>query len=137
MTLREMAEFEPKDEDMASLPLEAVVYLKIALISLSKEDNYGFINYFFSDEEITDYINDVTSTIVYDFDATNTDQEKFITFFDTTSKVKYGELSIYLEEILNKYGHEADVIIDLYTHDNNKYRLSNLEGIVKLEKCNG
>ena len=29
---------------------------------------------------------------------------------------------------------EADVIIDLYTHDDEAYRLSNLEGIVKLEK---
>lgn len=135
MTLKEMAEFEPKDEDMLSLPLEAIVYIKVALISLSKEDNYNFINYFFSDDETLDYINDVASTIIYDFDGTDTDQEKFITFFDTTSKVKYGELSLYLEELLNDYTHEADVIIDLYTHDNKKYRLSNLEGIVKLEEC--
>lgn len=135
MTLKEMATFDPKDEDMSSLPLEAIVYLKVAVISLNKEDNYGFINFFFSDEEIMDYLNDVSSTVVYDFDGTNTDQEKFITFFDTTSKVKYTELSMYLEELLNKYSHEADVVIDLYTHDSKKYRLSNLEEIVKLEEC--
>ena len=134
MTLKEMAKFEPLDDDMLSLPLNAVVYLKVSIISLDKNDNYEFIKFFFSDEEINDYINDIPSTIIYDFDGTNTNQEKFITIFDTTSKIPFAELSIYLEELLNKYSHEADVIIDLYTHDSQKHRLSNLEGIVKLEE---
>lgn len=134
MTLTEMAKFEPSDSDMLALPLEDVVYLKVSLISMAKTDNYDFIRFFFSDEEIHEYINNVENTIVYDFDGSNTDQEKFITIFELTSKIKYEELSIYLEELLNKYTHEADVIIDLYTHNSKKYRLSNLEGIVKLEE---
>lgn len=134
MTLTEMAKFEPSDSDMLALPLEDVVYLKVSLISMTKTDNYDFIRFFFSDEEIHEYINNVENTIVYDFDGSNTDQEKFITIFELTSKIKYEELSIYLEELLNKYTHEADVIIDLYTHNSKKYRLSNLEGIVKLEE---
>ena len=134
MTLTEMAKFEPSDSDMLALPLEDVVYLKVSLISMAKTDNYDFITFFFSDEEIHEYINNVENTIVYDFDGSNTDQEKFITIFELTSKIKYEELSIYLEELLNKYTHEADVIIDLYTHNSKKYRLSNLEGIVKLEE---
>ena len=134
MTLKEMVKFEPEDADMAALPLSAVVYLKVSIISLDKNDNYNFIKFFFSDEEINDYINDIPSTIIYDFDGTNTNQEKYITIFDTTSKIPYAELSIYLEELLNKYTHEADVIIDMYLHDSKKYRLSNLEGIVKLEQ---
>lgn len=134
MTLNEMARFMPKEDDMLALPLEAVVYIKVSLISLSQEDNYGFIKYFFSDEEINNYVNDIASTIIYDFDGSNTDQEKFITIFDLTGKAKYSEISMYLEELLNNYSHEADVIIDIFTHDNHKYRLSNLEGIVKLEE---
>lgn len=133
MTLTEMAKFEPSEADMAALPLEDVVYIKVSLISMSKVDNYDFIRFFFSDEEINDYLNNVSDTIIFDFDGKNTDQEKFITIFDLTSRIRYEELSAYLEELLNKYTHEADVIIDLYTHDSKKYRLSNLEGIVKLE----
>lgn len=133
MTLTEMAKFEPSEADMAALPLEDVVYIKVSLISMSKVDNYDFIRFFFSDEEINDYLNNVSDTIIFDFDGKNTDQEKFITIFDLTSRIRYEELSVYLEELLNKYTHEADVIIDLYTHDSKKYRLSNLEGIVKLE----
>ena len=134
MTLTEVAKFEPSEVDMAALPLEDVVYIKVSIISMSKVDNYDFIRFFLSDEEIHEYINNVENTIVYDFDGSNTDQEKFITIFELTSKIKYEELSIYLEELLNKYTHEADVIIDLYTHNSKKYRLSNLEGIVKLEE---
>lgn len=137
MTLKEMVQFEPEDIDMLSLPLEAVVYIKVSIISMSKEDNYNFIKFFFSDEEINTYINDIARTVFYDFDGTKTDQEKFITIFDCTGKTVYEELSIYLEEVLNKYTHEANAIIDLFTHNNKKYRLSNLEEVVKLEELNG
>lgn len=137
MTLTEMAHFEPNEEDMLSLPLTAVTYLKVSLVSLSMEDNYGFINFFFKDKEVEDYINDIPSTVVYDFDATKTDQEKFVTIFELTGKANFHEISVYLEELLNNYSHEADVIIDIFTHDSKKYRLSNLEGIVKLEELHG
>ncbi|MDO5440356.1 MAG: hypothetical protein Q4F12_02330 [Erysipelotrichaceae bacterium] len=137
MTLTEMAHFEPNEEDMLSLPLTAVTYLKVSLVSLSMEDNYGFINFFFKDKEVEDYINDIPSTVVYDFDATKTNQEKFVTIFELTGKANFHEISMYLEELLNNYSHEADVIIDIFTHDSKKYRLSNLEGIVKLEELHG
>ena len=133
MTLNEMARFEPNEADMLSLPLEATAYLKVSLISLSKDDNYNFIRFFFSDDEIVNYINNIQDTIFYDFDGTSTDQEKFITILELTGKTNFEEISMYLEELLNKYSHEADVIIDIYSHDSKKYRLSNLEGIVKLE----
>ena len=38
--------------------------------------------------------------------------------------------------MLQVYSHEGDVIIDLYTHDSKSYRLSNLDGVVKLEQMN-
>lgn len=137
MTLNQMVNFNPSFEEMQTLPLYAVTYLKVNIISLTKEDNYNFINFFFNDTEINDYINDIPSAVVYDFDATATDQEKFISILELTGKTTYNEISIYLEELLNKYTHEANVIIDIYTHDLKKYRLSNLEEIVKLEECNG
>ena len=63
-------------------------------------------------------------------------QEKFITIFELYSKYNYENTSAYLEELLQSYTHEADVLIDLYTHDSKEYRLSNLDGIVKLEQLN-
>ena len=73
-------------------------------------------------------------TVFYDFDGTKTNQEKFVTIFELYGKSIYHETALYLEEILKGYSHEADVIIDVFTHDNHMYRLSNLEGIVKVEE---
>lgn len=136
MTLNEIINFKPEDEDMMSLPLEAVVYIKVSIISLTKEDNYNFIRFLFTSEDIKDNFFNYESTIFYDFDGTKTKQEKFITCFEMYGSKRYSELSEYLVELINKYTHEADVIFDLYTHNNHEYRLSNLEGIVKLEELN-
>lgn len=134
MTLSQMIKFEPNDIDMAMLPLDAIVYIKTSLVSISKEDNYGFIKHLFSDTETNDYINDINNIVFYDFDATNTDQGKYITVFEMTSKVKYAETSIYLEEKVKSYNHDAFVIIDMFTHDSKKYRLSDFDGVIKLEQ---
>lgn len=136
MTLKQMIDFIPSENDMLSLPLDDVVYMRVTTISFSKEDNYNFIKFLYKDEEIHNYVNNINGTIFYDFDGTHTDKEKFITIFELTSKITYHELSLYLEELLNKYTHEADVLIDLFTHDSKSYRLSNLEAVVKLEEMN-
>ena len=136
MSLRKMVEFKPNDIDMAMLPLDVVVYVKVSVVSLQKNDNYDFIRYLFSDESMSNYFKDINDTIFYDFDGRNTDQEKFITIFELYSLYNYENTSSYLNELLQFYTHEADVLIDLYTHDSKEYRLSNLDGIVKLEQMN-
>lgn len=133
-SLDKMLKFEPHQEDMLALPLEAVVYLKFSIVSINKDDNYAFIRHLFSNNEINNYFNDINKIIFYDFDATNTDQEKFITIFEVCSKITFHELSLYLEEILKAYNHDAFVFVDLYTHDDKKYRLSDLDGLIKLEE---
>ncbi|MBQ6479156.1 MAG: hypothetical protein IJI44_07295 [Erysipelotrichaceae bacterium] len=134
MILRKMIDFRPSDLDMAMLDLDVVVYCKVALVSLSKEDNYGFIRHLFSDDDISFYFKNYADTVFYDFDGRHTDQEKFITIFEMYSLYNYDNTSEYLKDILELYTHEADVLIDLYTHDSKAYRLSNLDGIVKLEE---
>jgi len=131
-----MVEFKPSDVDMAMLPLDVVVYVKVSVVSLEKNDNYDFIRYLFSDESMSNYFKDINDTIFYDFDGRNTNQEKFITIFELYSLYNYENTSSYLNELLQFYTHEADVLIDLYTHDSKEYRLSNLDGIVKLEQMN-
>ena len=131
-----MVEFKPNDVDMAMLPLDVVVYVKVSVVSLEKNDNYDFIRYLFSDESMSNYFKDINDTIFYDFDGRNTNQEKFITIFELYSLYNYENTSSYLNELLQFYTHEADVLIDLYTHDSKEYRLSNLDGIVKLEQMN-
>ena len=134
MPLRKMLDFKPTDEDMAMLDLDVVVYIKVSVVSLSKDDNYDFIKYLFSDDEISFYFKDYLKTVFYDFDGTITYQEKFITIFELYSLYKYENVSEYLKDILSLYNHEADVLIDFYTHDSKAYRLSNLDGVVKLEE---
>lgn len=135
MSLIEMINYMPSDMEMVSLPLDIVVYIKVSIVSLYKEDNYEFIRYLFSKEDIKEYIKDSEDIAFYDFDGTNTNQERFVTIFEMNSLYNFQNISEYLKEILEGYDHIADVIIDLFTHDDKQYRLSNLDGIVKLEEC--
>ncbi len=136
MALREMLDFQPSDMDMAMLPLDIIVYVKVTLVGLEKNDNYGFIRYLFTSEEMPGFFKDFRDTVFYDFDGRRTDREKFITIFELYSLYNYINVSDYLKELLESYTHEADVLIDFYTHDDHSYRLSNLDGIVKLEEMN-
>lgn len=136
MPLRKMLDFSPSDMDMAMLPLDVTVYVKASVVSLNKEDNYGFIRYLFTNQEMNDYFKDIRDTVFYDFDGTHTDKERFVTVFELFSLFNYANVSGYLKEVLEFYSHEADVLIDFYTHDSKAYRLSNLDGIVKLEEMN-
>ena len=47
------------------------------------------------------------------------------------SKQNYVQTESLLNDILSEYTHEAEVLFDIYTHDDHEYRLSNLDGIVK------
>ena len=134
MTLRKMVDFKPSEEDMAMLPLDVTLYLKVSLVSLDAKDNYDFIRYLFQIEDLKDNFKEIARTVFYDFDGRNTDQEKFVTIFEMYGLYNYANTSEYLKEILENYTHEADVLIDIYTHDSKEYRLSNLDGIVKLEE---
>ena len=136
MTLREMLDYQPSELDMAMLPLDIVVYVKVTLVGLEQSDNYGFIRYLFSSEEVPGFFKDFRDTVFYDFDGRRTDKEKFITIFELFSLYNYINVSDFLKELLENYTHETDVLIDFYTHDDHSYRLSNLDGIVKLEEMN-
>ncbi len=136
MTLREMLDFQPSDLDMAMLPLDIVVYVKVSVISPEQDDNYGFIRYLFTSEEMPGFFKDFRDTVFYDFDGRRTDRDKFVTIFELHSLYNYINVSDYLMELLESYTHEADVLIDFFTHDDHSYRLSNLDGIVKLEEMN-
>ncbi len=136
MSLRDMLDYKPDGMEMAMLLLDIVVYIKVSVVSLSQAANYGFIRYLFSAPEISEYFKDVKDTLFYDFDGRNTKQERFVSIFELYSLYNYSNVSEYLKELLEFYDHEADVLIDFYTHDDKAYRLSNLDGIVKLEQMN-
>jgi len=136
MSLRKMIEFRPDDADMAMLPLDVVVYIKASVVSSDRNTNYDFIRYLFADENMPSYFKYLNDTIFYDFDGRNSGQEKVVTIFELYSLYNYENTSNYLQELLMYYDHEADVLIDFYTHDSKEYRLSNLDGIVKLEQMN-
>ena len=129
-----MLDFKPDDMDMVMLPLDVVIYVKAAVVAMDSEECYDFIRYLFTNEELSDYFKDVRDTVFYSFDGRQTDQEKFVIIFEMYSLFNYAKVSEYLKEVLENYSHEADVLIDLYTHDSKAYRLSNLDGIVKLEE---
>ena len=136
MSLKQMIDFKPHQEDLAMMPLDVYVYTKVSIVSLYKEDNYNFIIHLFNSELVKDALKDVNNTIIYDFDGTQTDKERFVTIFELYSLKEFDETADLFKQILEDYSHEAEVIFDLYTYDNEAYRLSNLDALIKLEKLN-
>lgn len=134
MNLKVMSEFMPNEEDMAMLDLDVVVWVKLSIISNLKEVNYSFIRFFFDQKENNDLFlafKDLLKTTFYDFEYKG---ERFITIAELFAKEKVSEIELLLKEIMEKYTHEAEVIFDLYTHDDHAYRLSNLDGVIKYEE---
>lgn len=134
MNLKVMSEFMPNEEDMAMLDLDVVVWVKLSIISNLKEVNYSFIRFFFDQKENSDIFlafKDLLKTTFYDFEYKG---ERFITIAELFAKEKVSEIELLLKEIMEKYTHEAEVIFDLYTHDDHAYRLSNLDGVIKYEE---
>ena len=54
MSLKNMLDYKPSDLDMAMLPLDVIVYVKVTLVSKSRQENCGFIRYLFSSPELND-----------------------------------------------------------------------------------
>ena len=65
MTLKQMSEFKPSEEDMAMLPLDVVLYIKVVAVSATKEDNYDIIRYFFNSPDLKNYLKDFNKTAVF------------------------------------------------------------------------
>ncbi len=131
MTLTQMANFKPNDEDMAMLPLDVVLYIKVTVISIYKEDNYEFIRFFFNDPDLKDYLKDINKTVVYDFETNN---DRTISIFEIFGNKNYMETVDYLKDLLQLFEGQAEALFCIYTHDDKEYLLSNLDGIVKLEE---
>jgi len=134
MTLRQMIDFTPREDEMFSLPIDVICYLKVSIVSYAKQTNYDFIRFLFQDEEISNYFKEYESTKFFDFNGTETTQSRFVTIFELNSLYNYASTSIYLESMLQKYNHEADIIIDVFTHDDKAYRISDLDSIIKIEE---
>lgn len=132
MTLAQMLEWNPGDLDMLSLPLEAIVYLKITILSNNQETNMDLITHLFTNEESKDYFYDLTNSNIYDFIVPN--DGGFINIVEAYGTCRYGEMSIFVKELLESYDGDAECIIDLYTHDNNHYRYSLLDHSIGVEK---
>ena len=134
MSLRQMIDFKPNDEDMALLPLDVTVYVKVTAISKDKNTNYDFIRYFFADEETSRLFKDLNKTIFYDFDATEVKNSgKSLNLFELYAYDSASSILIPLKEILDNYNHNADIFLDLYTFDKKIIRLSDVDGIVSAE----
>ena len=132
MTLNQMANFKPSDEDMAILPLDVILYIKTTVISVCKEDNYEFIRFLFNGPDLKDYLKDINKTIIYDFDAS----DRFISVFEIYGNKNCTETLDYLKDLLETFTGQGEALFSIYTHDNKEYLLSNLDGIVKLEEVN-
>lgn len=137
MSLKQMLDFKPSDEDMAMLDLDVVTYIKVSMVSIMKEINYNFIRYLFNHaqkDELISTMKNINSTIFYDFVYENNDDKRAITIFELYSTKTYTETEMLINELLAEYTHDAEVIFDFYTHDNHEYRLTNIDGVVKTDQ---
>ena len=133
MTLKQMISFHPSLEDMALLPLNVETYIKVSIVSLYKENNYDLISKLFT-ETFKDYFHNVDKTLLYDFDGTNTNQERFVTIFELYSTLDYQKTAELIQSTLLDYDGNLEIIFDLYTHEDKLYRLSFIDDKFKLEE---
>ena len=138
MSLKQMLDFKPSDEDMVMLDLDVVTYIKVSMVSIMKEINYNFVRYLFNHDQKDDLIStmkNINSTIFYDFIYKDSEDDKrAITIFELYSTKPYAETEMLINELLSDYTHDAEVIFDFYTHDNHEYRLTNIDGIIKTDQ---
>ena len=138
MSLKQMLDFKPNDEDMVMLDLDVVTYIKVSMVSIMKEINYNFVRYLFNHDQKDDLIStmkNINSTIFYDFIYKDSEDDKrAITIFELYSTKPYAETEMLINELLSDYTHDAEVIFDFYTHDNHEYRLTNIDGIIKTDQ---
>lgn len=133
MSLHEMMYFKPEDSDMLSMPLEALVYVKVFATSNKDMDNVDFVSYL-HDTDLKEDLYEYESTNFYQFSSPNKD--RFITIFELYGNKPYQELSEHFLEVMSNYSHNSDVVIDMFTHDSHLYRLSDLAGEIKLDQLN-
>lgn len=131
MNLKQMSEFKPSETDMAMLPLDIVLYIKVVVVSLTKDDNYDLIRYFFNDPDLKGYLSCFNKTNVYDFPCNN---NRFVSIFELYGTKNYAQTSEYFKELLESYKGQGEVLFNFFTHDDKEYLLSNLDGVVKLEQ---
>ena len=131
MNLETMLSIQADEETMLLLPLEAVVLIKGVIVSSSKAENYHFIREFFAPEnysQLDPCIMNLNKTVVYDFESTIVDNEKFISIFEWNATVTYQDIHDLLEELVHKYKDLVDVVFEFYTHDLHVYRMTDYDG---------
>lgn len=133
MTLKQMIDFKPSENDMLNLNLDEIVYLKIIIIGENLESNHKDLRILLNPkylEELKKCIKNLNKSIFYDFNH----NQKTITIFDLKSKENYFFIHSLFEDILNSYQFYGDISITFFTHDNKEFILSDFNGIVKTEK---
>ena len=133
MTLKEMLDFKPSNQDMMALELSVVIYLKIVIISKDFNCNNLLIKHIIEDEEYDENFINIPDTSFYEFKSKD---NKCLTITELFSRRKYIETSDILKNILEKYKGDSLYTINLYTHDDHHYVLHNLEGYISLEEQN-
>ena len=132
MTLSQMLEFIPKDIDKLSLPLQAIVYLKITVMSSDEATNLDLIKHLFTNEESESYFYDLTNSNIYDFVVPN--NGGFVNIVEAYGTTPYGEMSMYIKELLDNYDGDGECVIDIFTHDSNHYRYTLIDKMVGVQK---
>lgn len=133
MSLHDMMYFKPEDIDMLSLPLEALVYIKVFSTSSIEQDNIDFVSFLHS-TDLKEDLYEYEKTDFFQFSSPNKD--RFVTIFELYGNKPYQELSEHFMDVMQEYSHNSDIIIDMFTHDSHLYRLSDLAGEIKLDQLN-
>lgn len=135
MTLNQMINFKPNDEDMFNLELDEILYLKIIIIGNNLENNHKDIRILLNPkyiEEINKTIKNINKTNFFDFEYKN----KAISIFNLKSKENFYYTHSLFEDILKQYQFYGDIAIYFFTHNNKEYILSNYNGIINTQEIN-
>jgi len=131
MTLKQMLEYQPNKEDLAIMPLQARLLIKLTIIGEDKEKNYGFLRSFFQQDMKNSIFYASAKTIFYDFDATEiSNSHKFITIAELYSELEDKDFIASLAKLLEGSEKESDVYFEIYSLQDSHYQVSIINGEV-------
>ena len=131
MTFKEMLIFEPSDEQMASLDLDVVVYIKALFLSKNQESNSNMIKQLTNTSDSSYYFKNIETSPYFTFESKDNNS---LTILELMAKVPYNEISEFTKDTLSNNSNETTFEIHFYTHDSHHYILHNLEGYINLEQ---
>ena len=129
MTLTELINYIPDQEELAMLPLDVNGIVKVIVVGKNQQEVYDYFRYIFSEEfkVIEDIFKDIRKSVILDFDHSMYEDARYIGITEFYPIEDIDTTNRFLQELIEEY-EGVDVIFDLFDQEGKHYRTSVYNG---------